>query len=144
MMILMLHILYQKHHLDLPKCLVENLMFFTSNISYILNAAANIFKGCGIFDLIFLSNMLLLLLTAANMFMSQIQAIFSTYYLCKKSFQKLIYFFFSLFTYWRLKCKKDAISLSDHPKIKYFKISLWFEVIFKVIFFRSNANSTDE
>lgn len=31
MMILMLHILYQKHHLDLPKCLVENLMFFTSN-----------------------------------------------------------------------------------------------------------------
>ena len=61
MMILMLHILYQKHHLDLPKCLVENLMFFTSNISYILNAAANIFKGCGIFDLIFLSNMLLLL-----------------------------------------------------------------------------------
>lgn len=27
MMILMLHILYQKHHLDLPKCLVENLMF---------------------------------------------------------------------------------------------------------------------
>lgn len=72
MMILMLHILYQKHHLDLPKCLVENLMFFTSNISYILNAAANIFKGCGIFDLIFLSNMLLLLLTAANMFMSQI------------------------------------------------------------------------
>ena len=49
MMILMLHILYQKHHLDLPKCLVENLMFFTSNISYILNAAANIFKGCGIF-----------------------------------------------------------------------------------------------
>ena len=89
MMILMLHILYQKHHLDLPKCLVENLMFFTSNISYILNAAANIFKGCGIFDLIFLSNMLLLLLTAANMFMSQIQAIFSTYYLCKKSFQKL-------------------------------------------------------
>lgn len=99
MMILMLHILYQKHHLDLPKCLVENLMFFTSNISYILNAAANIFKGCGIFDLIFLLNMLLLLLTAANMFMSQIQAIFSTYYLCKKSFQKLIYFFFSLFTY---------------------------------------------
>ena len=76
MMILMLHILYQKHHLDLPKCLVENLMFFTSNISYILNAAANIFKGCGIFDLIFLSNMLLLLLTAANMFMSQIQNIF--------------------------------------------------------------------
>ena len=72
MMILMLHILYQKHHLDLPKCLVENLMFFTSNISYILNAAANIFKGCGIFDLIFLSNMLLLLLTAANMFMSAI------------------------------------------------------------------------
>ena len=58
-MILMLHILYQKHHLDLPKCLVENLMFFTSNISYILNAAANIFKGCGIFDLIFLSNMCL-------------------------------------------------------------------------------------
>ncbi len=55
-MILMLHILYQKHRLDLPKCLVENLMFFTSNISYILNAAANIFKGCGIFDLIFLSN----------------------------------------------------------------------------------------
>jgi len=53
-------------------------MFFTSNISYILNAAANIFKGCGIFDLIFLLNMLLLLLTAANMFMSQIQAIFST------------------------------------------------------------------
>ena len=49
-MILMLHILYQKHRLDLPKCLVENLMFFTSNISYILNAAANIFKGCGIFD----------------------------------------------------------------------------------------------
>lgn len=36
MMILMLHILYQKHRLDLPKCLVENLMFFTSNISYIL------------------------------------------------------------------------------------------------------------
>ena len=27
MMILMLHILYQKHRLDLPKCLVENLMF---------------------------------------------------------------------------------------------------------------------
>ena len=77
MMILMLHILYQKHHLDLPKCLVENpdVLFFTANISYILNAAANIFKGCGIFDLIFLSNMLLLLLTAANMFMSQIQAI---------------------------------------------------------------------
>lgn len=76
MMILMLHILYQKHRLDLPKCLVENLMFFTSNISYILNAAANIFKGCGIFDLIFDENMLLLLLTAANMFMSQIQNIF--------------------------------------------------------------------
>lgn len=83
MMILMLHILYQKHHLDLPKCLVENLMFFTSNISYILNAAANIFKGCGIFDLIFLSNMLLLLLTAANMFMSQIQAIIQ-HLLCKR------------------------------------------------------------
>lgn len=103
MMILMLHILYQKHHLDLPKCLVENLMFFTSNISYILNAAANIFKGCGIFDLIFLSNMLLLLLTAANMFMSQIQAIFSTYYLCKKSFQKLIFFF--LFSVYILTAK---------------------------------------
>lgn len=110
MMILMLHILYQKHHLDLPKCLVENLMFFTSNISYILNAAANIlnaaaniFKGCGIFDLIFLLNMLLLLLTAANMFMSQIQAIFSTYYLCKKSFQKLIYFF--LFSVYILTAK---------------------------------------
>ena len=85
MMILMLHILYQKHHLDLPKCLVENLMFFTSNISYILNAAANIFKGCGIFDLIFLSNMLLLLLTAANMFMSQIQAIIQhLLFMCKR------------------------------------------------------------
>lgn len=85
MMILMLHILYQKHHLDLPKCLVENLMFFTSNISYILNAAANIFKGCGIFDLIFLSNMLLLLLTAANMFMSQIQAIIQHFAYSAKS-----------------------------------------------------------
>ena len=47
--------------------------------------------------------MLLLLLTAANMFMSQIQAIFSTYYLCKKSFQKLIYFF--LFSVYILTAK---------------------------------------
>ena len=44
-MILMLHILYQKHHLDLPKCLVENLMFFIKNPGGV-EIAARIIKEC--------------------------------------------------------------------------------------------------